>query len=123
MFPYRHLLMVNPIYCISISVSLRILPNTPPPPQELLCSGTGVHKSSAICFRVNENNGNLLCVVKSFHSLRRWARKFRLSSKNESAGENYKVLAITVLALSWLYFLGIAVKQQCLQKTLVYNIS
>jgi len=67
-FPCRHLLMLNPIRCISISVSLRILPNMPPT-QELLRSGTGILQSSAMCFRVNQNNGDLLYAVKSFHSL------------------------------------------------------
>lgn len=102
-FPCRHLLMLNPIYCISISVSLRILHNTPPT-QELLCSGAGVRGSSAICFRVKENNGDLLYVVKSFHSLWRWAWKFGLNSKNEPAGEN----------CIGLHFLAIAVRQKTL---------
>lgn len=49
-----------------------------------------------MCFRVNDNNGNLLYVVKSFHSLQRLAWKFGLSSKNESAGGNCKVFSTCI---------------------------
>lgn len=98
--PYscRHLLMLNPIHHISISVSLRTQARSAP---ELLHSGAGVDKSSAICFRLEHNgsNGNLLYAVKSLHSLWRWAWKFRLTLKNDSAGGNCKGF-ITCIELS-----------------------
>lgn len=80
--------MLNPIYHISIFVSLRSQAH-PTSPQSC-CAG--VHKSPAICFRLEHNgsNGNLLYAVTSLHSLWRWAWKFKLTSKNDSAGENCK---------------------------------